>query len=190
MATACGCPKRIIELAKAGERNADRLCEYALTKVRDADGGTSQLYQSSSASRDAATPARTGRRASAPGSAGPCAPRFAGSRSPTAPTYWISAFPYRAEDVPPALSPSRGPRPPGGARRPPLRRATSRAQVNPSRTTGPTSTRAYRHSSPNASREGGGDDREPSLRHTLSRHARCVRPRLSTRKLTFSKPLN
>jgi hypothetical protein len=49
--------KRIIELAKAGERNADRLCEYALAKVREADGNTSQLYQSSSASRAAATEA-------------------------------------------------------------------------------------------------------------------------------------
>jgi hypothetical protein len=48
---------RIIELAKAGERNADRLCEYALAKVRAADGKTSQLYQSSSASRDAAAQA-------------------------------------------------------------------------------------------------------------------------------------
>ena len=51
--------KRIIELAKDGERNADRLCEYALAKVRDADGSTSQLYQSSSASRDAASPAES-----------------------------------------------------------------------------------------------------------------------------------
>ena len=50
--------KRIIELAKAGERNIDRLCEYALAKVRDADGSTSQLYQSSSASR--ATAAQDG----------------------------------------------------------------------------------------------------------------------------------
>jgi hypothetical protein len=41
--------KRIIEVAKAGERNADRLCEYALAKVREADGRTSQ-FQSSSAS--------------------------------------------------------------------------------------------------------------------------------------------
>jgi hypothetical protein len=49
--------KRIIELAKAGERNADRLCEYVLAKVRDADGSTSQLYQSSSASRDVAAQA-------------------------------------------------------------------------------------------------------------------------------------
>jgi hypothetical protein len=46
-----------IELAKAGERNADRLCEYALAKVREADGNTSQLYQSSSASRATATEA-------------------------------------------------------------------------------------------------------------------------------------
>jgi hypothetical protein len=49
--------KRIIELAKAGERNADRLCEYALAKVREADGNTSQLYQSSFGSRAAATEA-------------------------------------------------------------------------------------------------------------------------------------
>jgi len=49
--------KRIIELAKAGERNADRLCEYALAKVREADGNTSQLYQSSSDSRAAAVQA-------------------------------------------------------------------------------------------------------------------------------------
>jgi hypothetical protein len=48
--------KRIIELAEAGERDADRLCEYALAKVREADGRTSQL-QSSSASRDAASQA-------------------------------------------------------------------------------------------------------------------------------------
>jgi hypothetical protein len=40
--------KSIIELAQAGERDADRLCEYALAKVRDADGRTSQLFQSSS----------------------------------------------------------------------------------------------------------------------------------------------
>jgi hypothetical protein len=47
--------KTIIELAKAGERDIDRLCEYALTKVRDADGNTSQLFQSSSASRRTAS---------------------------------------------------------------------------------------------------------------------------------------
>jgi hypothetical protein len=41
--------KRIIELAKAGERDADRLCEYALAKAREGDGNTSQLYQSNSA---------------------------------------------------------------------------------------------------------------------------------------------
>jgi hypothetical protein len=47
----------IVELAEAGERDADRLCEYALAKVRAGDGNTSQLYQSSSASRDAAAQA-------------------------------------------------------------------------------------------------------------------------------------
>jgi hypothetical protein len=49
--------KTIIELAKAGERNVDHLCEYALAMVRDADGNTSQLYQSSSDSRAAASQA-------------------------------------------------------------------------------------------------------------------------------------
>jgi hypothetical protein len=39
--------KRIIELAKAGERDVDRLCECALAKVSEADGHTSQLFQSS-----------------------------------------------------------------------------------------------------------------------------------------------
>jgi hypothetical protein len=58
----------IVELAKAGERDADRLCEYALAKVRAGDGKTSQLYQSSPASRDAAAqagpldPSRSGER--------------------------------------------------------------------------------------------------------------------------------
>ena len=51
---------KLIEFAKAGERNADPLCEYALAKVRDADGSTSQLFQSSSASRDATTQAGLG----------------------------------------------------------------------------------------------------------------------------------
>ena len=43
----------IIELAQAGERNADRLCDYALGKLRDADGRSSQLFQSSSEARAA-----------------------------------------------------------------------------------------------------------------------------------------
>ena len=30
--------KHIIELAQAGERDADRLCDYALAKLREADG--------------------------------------------------------------------------------------------------------------------------------------------------------
>jgi hypothetical protein len=46
--------KHIIELAQAGERNADRLCDYALAKVREADGRLSQLFQSSSEARAAA----------------------------------------------------------------------------------------------------------------------------------------
>jgi hypothetical protein len=50
--------QRIIELAKGGERNADRLSEYALAKVREAEGNTSQLYQSSPAYR--ATAAQVG----------------------------------------------------------------------------------------------------------------------------------
>ena len=40
--------KHIIALAEAGERNADRLCDYALAKLREADGSSSQLFQSSS----------------------------------------------------------------------------------------------------------------------------------------------
>jgi hypothetical protein len=36
----------IIEFAQAGERNADRLCDYALAKLREADGRSSQLFQS------------------------------------------------------------------------------------------------------------------------------------------------
>jgi hypothetical protein len=47
--------KHIIELAKAGERNADRLCDYALAKLREGDGSSSQLFQSSSAARRAAS---------------------------------------------------------------------------------------------------------------------------------------
>jgi hypothetical protein len=46
----------IITLAKAGERDSDRLCDYALAKLREADGRTSQLFQSSSASRAAQRP--------------------------------------------------------------------------------------------------------------------------------------
>jgi hypothetical protein len=36
--------KSIIALVEAGERDVDRLCEYALAKVREADGRTSQLF--------------------------------------------------------------------------------------------------------------------------------------------------
>jgi hypothetical protein len=43
----------IIELAQAGERNADRLCDYALAKLREADGRSSQ-FQSSCETRAAA----------------------------------------------------------------------------------------------------------------------------------------
>jgi hypothetical protein len=43
--------KHIIELARAGERDADRLCDYALAKLRGADGRSSQLFQSSSEAR-------------------------------------------------------------------------------------------------------------------------------------------
>jgi hypothetical protein len=43
--------KAIIESARAGERDVERLCECALAKVREADGRTSQLFQCSSASR-------------------------------------------------------------------------------------------------------------------------------------------
>jgi hypothetical protein len=46
--------KHIIALAEAGERNADRLCDYALAKLREADGSSSQLFQSSSDARAAA----------------------------------------------------------------------------------------------------------------------------------------
>jgi hypothetical protein len=44
----------IIALAQAGERNADRLCDYALAKLREADGRSSQLFQASSEARAAA----------------------------------------------------------------------------------------------------------------------------------------
>jgi hypothetical protein len=51
--------KHIIELAQAGERDADRLCDYALAKLREADGRSNQLFQSSSEARAAAlTPRR------------------------------------------------------------------------------------------------------------------------------------
>jgi hypothetical protein len=46
--------KHIIALAQASERNADRLCDYALAKLREADGRSSQLFQSSSHARAAA----------------------------------------------------------------------------------------------------------------------------------------
>jgi hypothetical protein len=46
--------KHIIALALGGERDADRLCDYALAKLREADGRSSQLFQSSSAARSAA----------------------------------------------------------------------------------------------------------------------------------------
>ena len=46
--------KHIIALAQAGERDADRLCDYALAKLRQADGRSSQLFQSSSEARAAA----------------------------------------------------------------------------------------------------------------------------------------
>ena len=45
--------KHMIELAQAGERNADRLCDYALSKLREADGRSRQ-FQSSSEARAAA----------------------------------------------------------------------------------------------------------------------------------------
>jgi hypothetical protein len=41
--------EQIIELAKAGEHDPDRLSEYALAKIREADGRASQLFQASSA---------------------------------------------------------------------------------------------------------------------------------------------
>ena len=46
--------KHIITLALGGERDADRLCDYALAKLREADGRSSQLFQSSTAARSAA----------------------------------------------------------------------------------------------------------------------------------------
>jgi hypothetical protein len=42
--------EQVLELAKAGERDPERLSEYALAKVREADGCASQLFQASSAS--------------------------------------------------------------------------------------------------------------------------------------------
>jgi hypothetical protein len=45
--------KHIIALAQAGERDADRLCDCALAKLRERDGGSSQLFQSSSEARAA-----------------------------------------------------------------------------------------------------------------------------------------
>jgi hypothetical protein len=46
--------RHIIELAQAGERDANRLCDYALAKLREADGLSSQLFQSSTDARSAA----------------------------------------------------------------------------------------------------------------------------------------
>lgn len=46
--------KHIIALALGGERDADRLCDYALAKLREADGRSSQLFQASSEARAAA----------------------------------------------------------------------------------------------------------------------------------------
>ena len=43
--------KHIIALAQGGERDADRLCDYALAKLREADGRSSQLFQASSEAR-------------------------------------------------------------------------------------------------------------------------------------------
>ena len=40
---------RLILVAQAGERDADRLCDYALAKLREADGRSSQLQSSSEA---------------------------------------------------------------------------------------------------------------------------------------------
>jgi hypothetical protein len=45
--------EQILELAKAGEHDPERLSEYALAKVREADGRASQLFQASSASASA-----------------------------------------------------------------------------------------------------------------------------------------
>jgi hypothetical protein len=46
--------KHIIALAPGGERNADRLCDYALAQLREADGRSSQLFQASAEARAAA----------------------------------------------------------------------------------------------------------------------------------------
>ena len=45
--------KHIIALALRGERDAERLCDYALAKLREADGRSSQLFQASSEARAA-----------------------------------------------------------------------------------------------------------------------------------------
>jgi hypothetical protein len=45
--------KHLIALALGGERDADRLCDYALAKLREADGRSSQLFQASSEARAA-----------------------------------------------------------------------------------------------------------------------------------------
>lgn len=46
--------QHIIALAQAGERDADRLCDYALAKLREAEGRSNQVFQSSSDARAAA----------------------------------------------------------------------------------------------------------------------------------------
>ena len=43
--------KAIIESARAGDRDVERLCECALATVREANGRTSQLFESSSGLR-------------------------------------------------------------------------------------------------------------------------------------------
>jgi hypothetical protein len=48
----------IIALAQAGERDADRLCDYALGKLRETDGRSSQ-FQSSCEARAAALKPRS-----------------------------------------------------------------------------------------------------------------------------------
>ena len=45
--------KHIIALALGGERDADRLCDYAVAKLREADGRSSLLFQASSEARAA-----------------------------------------------------------------------------------------------------------------------------------------
>ena len=50
--------EHIIALAQAGERDADRLCDYALAKLREADGRSSQFQSSSEARADALKPRR------------------------------------------------------------------------------------------------------------------------------------